>query len=489
MALVLLNSLTRKKEEFRPLQAPQVKMYVCGPTVYNFLHVGNFRGPVVFNLLRNWLEQKHGYQVTYALNFTDVDDRIIEKARSEKVEEKTISERYIEEYRKDFASLGLRPHEINPKVTDSIPQIIELVSRLIQNGKAYVAHGDVLYAIDSFSEYGKLSGRKPDELLAGARVEVDSKKRNPLDFALWKAAKPGEISWDSPWGPGRPGWHIECSAMVCHHLGEQIDIHGGGSDLIFPHHENEVAQSEGATGKLFSRYWLHVSMLNFSGQKMSKSLGNFVTMREFLERHHPEIYKWMILSVHYRSVCDFGPEALDRAIAGLARVYSALAVAESLLSLDSKLAVEAPADAGFTKSVSEFHDKVAASLDDDLNTPEAFAAMFDLVRIFNGQVKRGLKPNASVLAKCRDFQKALVGYGSLLSLFQEPATKFLLTLDDLLLEAKGLARQDIQKLVDERSAVRAAKDFAKSDEYRDQLLAMGIAVSDTPQGSHWEVAK
>ncbi|MBX3041726.1 MAG: cysteine--tRNA ligase [Bdellovibrionaceae bacterium] len=480
------NTLTRQTEEFKPLQPPQVKIYMCGPTVYNFLHVGNFRGPVVFNLLRNWLEEK-GYVVTFALNFTDVDDKIIEASKKENIPASEVSEKYIFEYKKDFAALGLRAHEMNPKVTDSMPGIVDFIQTLIEQGKAYVAGNDVYYSVRSFPEYGKLSGRKIDDLLSGARVEVGEHKKDPLDFALWKGAKPGEPAWESPWGGGRPGWHIECSAMACEHLGEQIDIHGGGTDLMFPHHENEIAQSEGALGKRFVGTWIHWNMLNFGGQKMSKSLGNFTTMREFLNHHHPEIYKWMILSVHHRTSADFSPDAVDRAITGLARVYSALAMAESLLPAHGS--AEVLPDAGFQKTADEVWTRISEALDHDLATPEAFAAMFEFIHLFNSQVKRGMKPNPAVQGKALVFRQLLLRFGKMLSLFQQSPAAFLHELDDRLLEAKGLQREQVQALVDQRGAARAAKDFKASDEFRDKLTGLGIAVSDTPEGSFWEVAK
>jgi cysteinyl-tRNA synthetase len=283
--LKIYNTLTKQKEAFKPLNPPAVNIYVCGPTVYDFLHIGNFRGPVFFNLVRNYLELI-GYKVKFALNFTDVDDKIIKKANELKIGSSEVSEKYIAEYKKDFQLLGLRAHDYNPKVTDSMDAIQSMVNKLIENNTAYVQDGDVLYSIEKFKEYGKLSGRNTEELIAGARVEIDEKKKNPLDFALWKAAKPGEPSWASPWGQGRPGWHIECSAMIEKIFGEQIDIHGGGSDLIFPHHENEIAQTEGCTHKPFVKYWIHWQMLNFSGQKMSKSLGNIISLRDFFEKFH-----------------------------------------------------------------------------------------------------------------------------------------------------------------------------------------------------------
>jgi len=481
------NTETRKLENFEPLEKGKVKIYVCGPTVYNFLHVGNFRGVVFFNLVRNWLENQ-GYQVSYALNFTDVDDKIIDSAKTQGVKPEELAEKYIVEYKKDFAALGLRPHDHNPKVTESMDEIRAIVGKLIENKKAYVADGDVLYSIESFSSYGKLSGRNVEDLQAGARVEIDQKKQSPLDFALWKGAKPGEPSWPSPWGPGRPGWHIECSAMVEKIFGEQIDIHGGGTDLIFPHHENEIAQSEGCTGKHFVKYWMHWNMLNFGNQKMSKSLGNFVTMREFLERYNSEIYKWMILSVHYRSPSDFSDESVDRAVSNLARIYSAMAVAESVLASVSTGQKAAP-DAGFEKITQDAWAKVTESLNDDFGTPNAVAALFEVVRQFNNQVKRGIKPNPAVLGKAQSFIDFTHKLGKLLAMFQEPADGFLLKLDNMLLEKMKVQRADVDALVAERSQARVNKDFAKGDELRKKLTEMGISVSDTPEGSFWEVTK
>jgi cysteinyl-tRNA synthetase len=483
MSLKIYNTGSRKLENFEPLEKGKVKIYVCGPTVYNFLHVGNFRGVVFFNLVRHWLEHL-GYQVEYALNFTDVDDKIITSAHEQKVEPQALAEKFIVEYKKDFASLGLRAHDHNPKVTDSMDEIRAIIGKLIESKNAYAVDGDVLYSIESFPSYGKLSGRHVEDLLAGARVEVDKKKKNPLDFVLWKAAKPGEPAWPSAWGAGRPGWHIECSAMVEKIFGDQIDIHGGGTDLIFPHHENEIAQSEGCTGKHYVKYWIHWHMLNFGSQKMSKSLGNFVTMREFLQRYNSEIYKWMILSVHYRTVSDFSDEAVDRAVSNLARIYSAMAVAEILLAGQT-----VPVDAAFEKITTEAWGKFSEAMNEDFGTPSAVAAVFEVIRQFNTQVKRGLKPNPAVLGKAQSFINFVQKIGKLMAMFQEPAQNFLLGLDNMLLEKMNLNRDEVDALVTERSAARLGKDFAKSDELRKKLTDMGISVSDAADGSVWEVTK
>lgn len=485
MSLVIYNSESRKKETFVPLKSGEVKMYLCGPTVYGFLHVGNFRGPVFFNLVRNWLEQL-GYHVTFVYNYTDVDDRIIQKANDEKVEASVISERYIAEFEKDFARLKLRKHDHNPRVTEFMKPIEDMVQSLVEQKKAYVVDGEVLYSVRSFKDYGKLSGRNIDELQSGARVEVDDKKQDPLDFALWKPAKPGEPGWKSVWGLGRPGWHIECSAMAKSILGDQIDIHGGGMDLMFPHHENEIAQSEGCTGKQFVKYWMHNNMFNFSGQKMSKSLGNVWYGRDFMDEYNPEIYKFIVLSVHYRSLSDFGPVTIDHAIQGLARIYSSLALAESYLK-DSEFTPQV--DAAFEQVTQAAWKKLTDSLNDDFNTAEAMASIFEVVRAYNGLVKRGLKVNQAIVNRSHQLQSFILKIGKMMSLFQEPATEFLISLDDMLLKKMNVQRADVDQLVEQRTQARAQKDFKKSDELRDQLTKMGISVSDLATGSFWEVTK
>lgn len=515
MSFVVYNSLSRKKEEFKPLNSPQVSMYVCGPTVYNLLHVGNFRGPVVFNLLRNWLEEI-GYHVTYALNFTDVDDKIIHHAAELKVTPSEVSEKYILEYKKDFASLGLKPHEINPKVTEHMDDIINMVDMLIEKKKAYIVDHDVLYSIQDFPEYGKLSGRKTDELIAGSRVEIDEKKRNPMDFALWKAAKAGEIFWQSKWGKGRPGWHIECSAMVHSLFGHQIDIHGGGMDLLFPHHENEIAQTEGCTDQQMSLYWMHVNMLNFSGQKMSKSLGNFVTLREFIQNHDPELYKFIILSVQHRSILDFGEESVHRSVVSLARIYSTLSLVESLLGTDFDdvfqkglgevaarssgsgqigetklvpLKVFPDAEPQLITQLNDLKLRFEKALNDDLNMPEFFAVVFDLIRELNAKYKRGMKLNPKQTAELKSKYLVFKYYGQLMSLFQQRPSEFLKGLDSKIIEAKQIDIAVVEQMIHERQQARAEKNFQRSDELRAKLTEMGIQINDLPSGCHWEVMK
>ncbi len=485
MNLRIYNSASQQKEEFQTLEPQRVKMYVCGPTVYDYLHVGNFRGPVFFNLVRNWLEFL-GYKVDFVYNFTDVDDRIIDRASKEGVPAVEVSERYIAEFKKDYHQLGLRPHTANPKVTEHMQTILDFIADLVRQGKAYAIKGDVYFSIKDFPTYGSLSNRKIDDLLQGVRVELEEGKRHPGDFALWKAAKEGDVSWASPWGEGRPGWHIECSAMIRAILGDQIDIHGGGLDLLFPHHENEIAQSEGASGRPFVRYWMHNNMLNFSGQKMSKSVGNIVTLREFLESYHPEIYKWLILSVHYRSLSDFSDQAIHRSIQTLAKFYSGLNLAREALGEKTAEIVSGPVQtAEFQAIVTE----TSAALCDDFNTPILVAGLHQALHCLHGQVRRGQKPSAKGLSFARDFLAHFQWVTSLTQLFSVSPAEFLIYLDDLLLKQKNLSRSEIDAKVAARTQARAQKDFANSDRLRDELLQMGVAVSDTAAGTVWEVDK
>ncbi|MBC7465537.1 MAG: cysteine--tRNA ligase [Bdellovibrio sp.] len=493
--LKIYNTLGKNLEEFKPIKPGYASIYVCGPTVYDYLHVGNFRGPVFFNLVKNWLVYL-GYQVDYAVNFTDVDDKIIKRAGEEKKTPMEVTNFYIEQYKKDLAHLGLGPQTMNPRVSEHMPGIIKMISELIEKKYAYTAAGlnnaqDVNYSISEFKSYGKLSGRNPEELQSGVRIEVDEKKKSPLDFALWKSAKPGEISWPSPWGEGRPGWHIECSAMIRDLFGDKIDIHGGGLDLMFPHHENEMAQSEGCSGKDFVGYWMHWNMINFGGAKMSKSLGNLVSLRDFLKQQHPEVYKWMMLSVHYRSTAEFVPENIDRAIQSLAKIYSSLAMAETVLkdcaASDAKSTFTH--DAKYETELASAWKKIEEALNDDFGTPAAFAVIFDTIRGYNAKNKRGMKLTATTQSQGQQFVSFIKKFGSLLSLFQEDAAQFLISLDNQLLQQADVQRATVDELVQQRTAARLAKDFAKSDELRRQLTDLKILVSDLPTGSFWEVMK
>jgi len=485
MALRIYNSQSQKKEDFVPLTPGEVKMYVCGPTVYDLLHIGNFRGAVVFNLVRNWLE-KQGYKVNYVYNYTDVDDKIIKRAQADGVPSEQISEKYIAEFKKDYDSLKLKPHTRNPKVTEFMDQIIEFIGDLIQSGKAYVVNGDVYYDVHAFPDYGKLSHKKLEDLESGYRIEVDDRKRHPADFALWKAAKPGEPKWKSPWSEGRPGWHIECSAMNRSLLGDTIDIHGGGMDLIFPHHENEVAQSEGATGKPFVRYWMHNNMIQFGNQKMSKSLGNIRTARSFILEFNGEILKYLLISPHYRSVSDFTESVLDQAINSLAKFYSALALAKKIIDMDLSLV---PVPVSFQKVLDLANSNIEESLNDDFNTPEVIACFFEVTKAFNSTCRKPGKVTPEMKAVAEVYFHWLRSQGELMALFQEEPAAFLRLLDEMLLKKRGLDRLEIDKLVTDRNQARSEKNFAKADQIRDQLVQLGIAVQDSAQGTEWEVQK
>ncbi|NCN41520.1 cysteine--tRNA ligase [bacterium] len=483
--ILIHNSQTGKKEEFKSIEPGKVRMYVCGPTVYNLLHVGNFRGPIFFNMARNWLE-KSGYEVTYVYNYTDVDDKIIQKANDENKEASEVSEHYIKEFEKDYQSLKLRPHSKNPKVTEHMDDIVQLVQKLIDNGKAYEVDGDVYFDVKAFDGYGKLSHKNLDDLETGHRIQSNERKKHTADFALWKKAKDGEPSWPSPWSDGRPGWHIECSAMAKALLGEQIDIHGGGLDLLFPHHENEVAQSEGASGKTFVNYWMHNNMLTFGDQKMSKSVGNIKIARDFVKEFNAEIFKALILSSHYRSLLDFTDGHVQQVIQMLGRIYSALAHAQSLVESGEK---EGNLPNSFQKALTEFDEGTTKALNDDFNSAEVFAKVFDFVRSYNNLCRKPGKIQPDQVAVSKSFLSHMNEIGKITALFQEEPKSFLVNLDDLLLAKKDLKRSDIDALVLERARARENKDFAKSDELRDKLNSLGILVSDSLQGSVWEVQK
>lgn len=465
-------------------------MYCCGPTVYDFLHVGNFRGAVFYNLLRNHLENE-GFQVTYVYNFTDIDDKIIKRASDEGVSPSDISNKYIDEFRKDFDALKLKPHSINPKVTESIDVVIEVIEELIQNDTAYAVDGEVFYAIDKFKDYGKLSHRKPDELLEGTRKEVDSKKRNPLDFTLWKPAKDGEQSFKSPWGSGRPGWHIECTAMIRKHLGHEIDIHGGGLDLLFPHHENEIAQAEGcAHSNNHVKYWVHNNMFTFSGSKMSKSVGNIQTMRSFLEKSHPEIFKFIVLGSHYRSEAEFTNQAIQKAMEGLARIYSALYVAHTNAKRDNINASLQGEAFAFESYIKEKQSEIRKHLNNDFATPKVFSVFFEAVRKFNQLVPSHKKLTPETKEISLILLEFFSGYEKTFAMFEEkPYGDFLKALDKILLKKLDISEEKIEDLIQKRTQAQARKDYAQADAFRDELLQNMIALKDTPDGTFWEVNK
>ncbi|MDD6881582.1 MAG: cysteine--tRNA ligase [Firmicutes bacterium] len=460
----IYNTLTRKKEEFVPIEEGKVKMYVCGPTVYNYFHIGNARPFVVFDTMRKYLEYR-GYKVKFVQNFTDVDDKIINRAKEEGISAGEVSEKYIEEYYKDAAALNVKKATVHPKVTETMSDIIKFVEDLIEKGYAYESEGDVYYRARKFDGYGKLSGKNIDDLISGARIAVGEKKEDPLDFALWKARKEeSEIAWESPWGMGRPGWHIECSAMSKKYLGPTIDIHAGGEDLQFPHHENEIAQSEACNGQQFANYWMHNGYINIDGVKMSKSLGNFKTVRDLLQHYDGEVLRFLILSGHYRGPIDFGPDILTQSQNGLARMRNAKSNLKHLVSACEGSMTDAEKEtlAGFDK----FRERFIEVMDDDLNTADAISVVFELITSINTAVKDGATKEFA--QKSLDLLMELTTVLGLLQ--QDPQ------------EEDAEIEPEIQALIDERQAARKEKNFARADEIRDQLKAMGITLKDTPQG-------
>ncbi|WP_324778960.1 cysteine--tRNA ligase [Thiobacillus sedimenti] len=454
--LHITNSLTRTKEEFVPLTPGVVRMYVCGMTVYDLCHLGHARVFVVFDMVARWLRAS-GYRVDYVRNITDIDDKIIRRAHENGETPAALTERFIAAMHEDERALGVLPPDHEPRATRYVAQMLAMIGQLIANGLAYPApNGDVYYSVRGFPQYGRLSGKSLDELRAGERVEVDPNKRDPMDFVLWKAAKPGEPAWESPWGPGRPGWHIECSAMSAELLGRHFDIHGGGQDLQFPHHENEIAQSEGAHGCTFVNYWLHNGFVRVDNEKMSKSLGNFFTIREVLEKYDPEVVRFFILRAHYRSPLNYSDAHLDDAKVALTRLYTAL---KGVPATGAAPDWDQPAAQRFR-----------AAMDDDFNTPEALAVLFELA----GEANRGDAGAAP----------ALRSLGGVLGLLQRDAAEFLQGGS----AAGGLSEAEIEALIAARQAARKAKDFAESDRIRDALTAAGIVLEDGPGGTTWRRA-
>jgi len=487
MALRVYNTMTQKKEEFIPLQQKHVGMYACGVTVYDLCHIGHARSAVVFDVIYRYLQYK-GYEVIYVRNFTDVDDKIINRAQQEGVSTEEIAARYIKEFYADMGALGMLPPAVEPKATEHIPEMIALVKRLIEKGHAYQVEGDVYYAVESFSTYGKLSKRSLDEMQAGARVEVDERKKNPLDFALWKAAKPGEPSWLSPWGQGRPGWHIECSAMSQRYLGDTLDIHGGGKDLIFPHHENEIAQAEGATGRPFARFWLHNGFVNIAKEKMSKSLGNFLTIKEILKDYHPEVVRFFLLSRHYRSPIDFSTQGMEEARQNLVRFYQTLAgIDEALLNTATtgkQKGKASPEETAARKNVDAFTQSFEEAMDDDFNTAAALAPLFELSHDLNRMLQGPSARGTEILRKGKE---AFALAGKVLGIFQQDPSVFLDKEQQRKAHKLTITPDEIEKLITERNEARSKKNWARADEIRNNLASQGIMLEDTPQGTIWRI--
>ena len=458
------NTLTRKKEELVPITPGEIKMYACGSTVYNYIHIGNARPLCIFDILRRYLEYR-GYNVKFVQNFTDIDDKIIRRANEEHVDFSEISERYIKEFWTDADGLNVRHATINPKATENIDAIIQIISTLIEKGYAYEAQGDVYFSTEKFKDYGKLSHQPLEDLEAGARIMVGEVKREPMDFAVWKAAKPGEPAWDSPWGKGRPGWHIECSAMNWRYLGDTIDIHCGGQDLIFPHHENEIAQSECFTGKPFAHYWMHNGYINVDNVKMSKSLGNFFTVRDVAEKYGYEPIRYLLISAQYRSPINYSTDIIEQCIAALNRLYTC----RDSLDFELKNAADAEhdGDKAIIDGFNKYREQFIAAMDDDLNTADAIASIFELVRDINTNVV-GKTPSKALVEGAIAMFDELTG---VLGLVYNRKTE---TLDS-----------DVEALIEARTNARKEKNWAEADRIRDQLKEMGIVLEDTAQGVKW----
>ncbi|SFA48542.1 cysteinyl-tRNA synthetase [Parageobacillus thermantarcticus] len=459
----LYNTLTRKKEPFEPLEPNKVKMYVCGPTVYNYIHIGNARAAIVFDTIRRYLEFR-GYEVKYVSNFTDVDDKLIKAARELGEDVPTIAERFIQAYFEDIAALGCKKADVHPRVTENMETIIEFIQALIEKGYAYEVDGDVYYRTRKFAEYGKLSHQSIDELKAGARIEVGEKKEDPLDFALWKAAKEGEICWDSPWGKGRPGWHIECSAMARKYLGDTIDIHAGGQDLTFPHHENEIAQSEALTGKPFAKYWLHNGYLNINNEKMSKSLGNFVLVHDIIQQIDPQVLRFFMLSVHYRNPINYSEELLESAKKGLERLKTSYFNLKHRLQSSTNLTDD---DEQWLARIQEQHKAFIREMDDDFNTANGIAVLFELAKQANLYLHEKNTSERVIHAFLREFEQLLGVLG-------------------ITLQEEELLDEEIEALIQKRNEARKNRNFALADQIRDELRAKNIILEDTPQGTRWK---
>ena len=485
-SLKIYNTLKRGKEVFKPLKAGKVGMYVCGVTVYSSSHLGHARAALSFDMIAKYLLFS-GFEVNYVCNYTDVDDKIIARAVEEGVTSQEISERYIKEYEADMAGLSIKPPTVMPKATQHIAEMITMIEKLIAKDMAYEVNGSVFYSVRKFKDYGKLSGKKIDDLESGMRIEVDEEKKDPLDFALWKPAKEGEPAWDSPWGKGRPGWHIECSAMSCKYLGETFDIHGGGRDIQFPHHENEIAQSEGASGKEFSRYWIHNGMIQIDKEKMSKSIGNVANIQDMLSKYDAEEIRLFVFSNHYRSSLDYNSQAMYQARESLDRYYETVArvlgpVAGSGNELNEeggKVALE------LQEKLIKFEDNFTQAMNDDFNTAQVTGFVFDIVRLTN----RYIDISGGSSAWLREgFSKMQHSLGRVLGVFGSNPVSYQKRLSILVQSSKGVDAAEIEGLLAKRAEARSNKDFATSDQIRDQLLAMGVEIKDAPGGkTEWKL--
>ena len=465
----IYNTLTRKKEEFIPIDKNEVKMYSCGPTVYDYFHIGNARPFIIFDTMRRYLEYR-GYNVKFVQNFTDIDDKMINRANREGITVKELGERFIDEYFKDASALGIKKATVHPKATENIDAIIDIIKNLEEKGYAYNIDGNVYFSTKKFREYGKLSKQPLEDLEAGARIDVNDTKKDAMDFALWKAQKEGEPAWESPWGMGRPGWHIECSAMANRFLGKTIDIHSGGQDLIFPHHENEIAQSECANGEPFANYWMHNGYININNQKMSKSLGNFFTVRDIAEKYDYEVIRFFMLSAHYRNPVNFSDVLMEQSKSAMERVYTCLDNLKFLIDKGEDRAVN-DAENELIKKIEEYKQKFIDAMDDDLNTADAIAAIFDIVYLANTGLSDNGKNSIEIAEK---FYNMIRELGSVLGLFNK--------------DSENSLDAEIEEMIAKREEARKAKDFKTADEIRDKLKAMNIILKDTPMGVKWSRA-
>jgi cysteinyl-tRNA synthetase len=487
MTVSIFNTLAGKKVPLETLEPGLVKLYVCGITAYDYCHIGHARSALVFDMLVRYLRYR-GYRVNFVRNFTDIDDKIIKRAAEQQTTCEELSERFIGEFHADMAALKTVPPDLEPKATEHVGQIIALIEELLAKGLAYQRGGDVYYRVEKFAGYGKLSGRQLSDMQAGARVSVNEEKENPMDFALWKGSKPGEPTWESPWGPGRPGWHIECSAMSREYLGDTFDIHGGGKDLVFPHHENEIAQSEGATGKPFAKNWIHHGFVTISDEKMSKSLGNFLTIREVLAAHHQEVLRFFVFTTHYRNPLDYSETALKDSAVGLERLYSAIAALENLPEPDERATPSIGEEE--RRKLTSLEERFQEAMDNDLNTAQGLGVIFEAVKDLNRLRQQLPSPAAP---GDLDFLKgigALLGrLCGIMGLLSEPPGDFLQRLRARELSELTISPQEIEQLILERREARLAKNWHRADEIRDQLLAAGIELKDGPEGTSWQAKK
>ena len=488
MPVKIYNTITRKKEIFQPLEAEHIKLYVCGITSYDYCHIGHARSALAFDMIVRYFRYLD-YKVTYIRNFTDIDDKIITRAAEQNTSTEELANRFIEEFYVDMDKLGVDRPTMEPKATEHIQEMIDLISDLIDKDMAYPSNGDVYYRVGSFAGYGKLSGRKLEDMQAGARIQVNENKDDPMDFVLWKSSKPGEPSWESPWGAGRPGWHIECSAMSRKYLGDTFDIHGGGQDLIFPHHENELAQSEAASNKPYVNMWIHHGFVTIRDEKMSKSLGNFLTIRDILDHYHPEVLRFFIFSTQYRNPLDFSEAAMQDAMTGLNRLYETLAAVDALAD-DSSDTAEFVASSKDIQKIDALEEKFQKAMNNDFNTAQAQGSLFETVKVIN-KILRQLPdaPSTKDTKLLKDVAKTIKMLAGIMGILQEDAAEYLAARKAEMLAKTDISEAEILTYIEKRNQARDDKDWARSDEIRDALLDKGIELNDGPDGTGWSVKR